>query len=156
MRKKEMTTDKPNIVWIMADDMAWGDLGCFGQKRIRTPNLDRLAAEGMRFTHCYSGSTVCAPSRSSLMQGLHQGHASVRDNMRKFESGRYRPSLRAKDVTVARLLRDAGYATGLFGKWGLALQVEPGAPNPMGFDESLQVWGLEWARETGSPAREAS
>jgi arylsulfatase A-like enzyme len=128
-------SDRPNIIFILSDDMAWADMGCFGQQLIRTPNLDRMAAEGMRFCRAYSGSTVCAPSRSCLMQGLHQGHASVRDNMRKFDGGAWRPSLRPGDVTVARLLNDAGYATGLFGKWGLALDNQPGTPNEAGFDE---------------------
>ena len=121
---------KPNIIWIMADDLSWGDVGCFGQELIKTPNIDRIAAEGMRFTECYSGSTVCAPSRSSLMQGLHQGHATVRNNM----IGKYRHSLQPGDVTVAQVLKEAGYATGLFGKWGLGLSSQPGIPNNMGFD----------------------
>jgi len=126
----------PNILWIMADDLSWGDLGCFGQKLISTPVLDRLCAEGMRFTHCHSGNTVCAPSRSSLMQGLHQGHATVRDNMRRFEEGKqYRACLQPGDTTVAQLCKDAGYATGLFGKWGLALCDQPCQPNDVGFDE---------------------
>ncbi len=128
-------TRKPNIIWIMADDLSWGDLGCYGQKLILTPNIDRLAAEGMRFTSCYSGSTVCAPSRSCLMQGLHTGHASVRDNMVRFEGGLYRPCLTEADVTVAQVLRDAGYATGVFGKWGLSVPGQPGLPNNKGFDE---------------------
>ncbi len=126
------TARKPNIIWIMADDLSWGDIGCFGQELIRTPNIDRLAAEGMRFTQCYSGSAVCAPSRSSLMQGLHQGHATVRGNM----IGSYRHTLQpGEDVTVANVLRDAGYATGIFGKWGLAVGDQPGTPNNMGFDD---------------------
>jgi len=128
-------TRRPNIIWIMADDLSWGDLGCYGQEKIKTPNIDALAAGGMRFSQCYSGSTVCAPSRSSLMQGLHQGHATVRDNM--IEHGRrgvYRHSLQPGDVTVAQVLKKAGYATGLFGKWGLALSDQPGIPNNMGFD----------------------
>ena len=122
---------RPNVVWIMADDLSYGDIGCYGQQRIKTPNLDRLAQEGMRFTQCYSGNTVCAPSRSSLMQGLHQGHATVRENM----VGSYRHSLQPGDYTVAQLFKDAGYATGQFGKWGLGLNDQPGIPNNMGFDE---------------------
>lgn len=125
---------KPNIIWIMADDMSWGDLGCFGQEKIKTPHVDALAAGGVRFTQCYSGSTVCAPSRSSLMQGLHQGHATVRGNMVGTEVGIYRHSLQPGDITVAQVLKDAGYATGLFGKWGLSLSDQPGIPNNMGFD----------------------
>lgn len=128
---KEKSADKPNIIWIMSDDLSWGDLGCYGQDKIKTPNIDALAAGGMKFNQCYSGSTVCAPSRSSLMQGLHQGHASVRNN---YIDG-YRHSLQESDVTVAHVLKNAGYATGLFGKWGLSLSDQPGIPNNMGFDE---------------------
>lgn len=128
----ETDTQRPNIIWIMADDLSWADSGCYGQQMIRTPNIDRLAAEGMRFTSCYSGSTVCAPSRSSLMQGLHQGHATVRGNS---APGGYRHSLQPEDITVAEVLRQAGYATGLFGKWGLALYDQPGIPRNKGFDE---------------------
>ena len=124
------TSPKPNIIWIMADDLSWGDIGCYGQKLIKTPSIDRVAAEGMRFSQCHSGSTVCAPSRSSLMQALHQGHATVRNNM----VAGYRHSLQPTDVTVAQVLKDAGYATGLFGKWGLGLSEQPGIPNNMGFD----------------------
>ena len=128
-------TKPPNIIWIMADDLSWGDLGCFGQEKIKTPHIDKLAREGMKFTQCYSGSTVCAPSRSSLMQGLHQGHATVRENMvRTVEGNVYRHSLQPDDVTVAQVARQAGYGTGLFGKWGLALSDQPGLPNDMGFD----------------------
>ena len=127
---RDTSIRKPNIVWIMADDLSWNDLGCYGQEKINTPNIDALAAGGMQFSQCYSGSTVCAPSRSSLMQGFHQGHATVRDNM----VGDYRHSLDASDITVGHMLQDTGYATGLFGKWGLALCDQPGVPNNMGFD----------------------
>lgn len=128
---EELGIGTPNVVWIMADDLSIGDLGCYGQPLIQTPNLDRLAAEGMRFTECYSGNTVCAPSRSSLMQGLHQGHATVRENMVRT----YRHSLQPGDYTVAQMFKDAGYVTGMFGKWGLGLCDQPGIPNNMGFDE---------------------
>ncbi|MFP4027563.1 MAG: arylsulfatase [Candidatus Brocadiia bacterium] len=126
---------KPNIVWVMADDLSWGDLGCFGQERIMTPNIDRVREDGMRLTGCHSGSPVCAPSRSSLMQGLNQGHATVRGNMVWYPGGTYRHSLQPDDVTVAELLKESGYATGLFGKWGLAVYDQPGIPNNKGFDE---------------------
>ena len=122
--------DRPNIIWIMADDLSWGDLGCFGQQKIMTPNIDRLADEGMRFTQCHSGSPLCAPARSSLMQGLHQGHATVRNNA---APGGYRHSLQPDDVTVAEVLQEAGYGCGLFGKWGLAVWDQPGIPNNKGF-----------------------
>jgi arylsulfatase A-like enzyme len=118
---------KPNIVFILADDLGYGDLGCYGQERIRTPHLDRMAAEGMRFTQHYSGSTVCAPSRCSLMTGLHTGHARVRGNALV--------PLEAEDVTVARVLQDKGYRTALYGKWGLGEPGSPGIPTRQGFDE---------------------
>ena len=118
----------PNLVWIMADDLGYGHLGCYGQKKIRTPNIDRLAAEGMKFTDAYAGCTVCAPSRSTLMTGLHTGHAPVRAN-----SGGV--PLRPQDATVAEVLKQAGYATGCFGKWGLGALGTDGVPTRQGFDE---------------------
>lgn len=120
---------RPNIVFILADDLGYGDLGCYGQQRIRTPALDRLAAGGMRFTQFYAGSTVCAPSRSVLMTGLHAGHTRVRGNAAG-EAQRLRDS----DLTVAEVLKRAGYATGLIGKWGLGLPGDEGHPNRQGFD----------------------
>ena len=116
----------PNIVWILADDLGYGDLGSYGQKRIQTPHLDRMAAEGMRFTQAYAGFTVCAPSRSVLMTGQHTGHTRVRRNGT--------PGLLGEDVTVAELLKEAGYATALVGKWGLGMEDSPGAPWRQGFD----------------------
>jgi arylsulfatase A-like enzyme len=118
---------KPNIIFIMADDLGYGDLGCYGQQRIQTPNIDRLAAEGMKFTEYYAGSTVCAPSRCVLMTGLHTGHAFIRGNSKM--------SLRVGDVTVAEVLKQAGYATGMFGKWGLGQEKTGGIPIVQGFDE---------------------
>jgi arylsulfatase A-like enzyme len=116
----------PNIIYVLADDLGYGDLGSFGQERIQTPSLDRLAAEGVRFTQHYAGSTVCAPSRCVLMTGLHTGHARVRGNNR-------RPLL-PDDVTVAELLKGAGYRTALIGKWGLGEAGSTGVPNRQGFD----------------------
>jgi arylsulfatase A len=121
---------QPNIVFIMADDLGYAHLGCYGQRKIRTPNLDRMAAKGMRFTDVYAGACVCAPSRSVLMSGLHGGHAPVRGN-----SGGI--PLAPEDVTVAELLKKAGYATGLFGKWGLGEHGTTGVPYKQGFDEFL-------------------
>ena len=117
---------KPNIIFILADDLGYGDVGCYGQKRIKTPSLDRLAAEGMRFTQAYAGSTVCAPSRCTLMTGLHTGHCRVRGNKRL--------PLRPGDVTVAELLKAQGYATGIIGKWGIGEPGTTGIPNRQGFD----------------------
>jgi len=119
---------RPSIILILADDLGYGDLGCYGQARIKTPNIDRLAAEGIRFTDCYAGSTVCAPSRAALMLGRHTGHLKIRGNQRG-------ASLSPEDVTVASLLKESGYHTGLLGKWGLAEEGSPGVPQNMGFDE---------------------
>lgn len=121
------STKPPNIIFILADDLGYGDLGCYGQKKIKTPNLDRMAAEGLRFTQCYSGSTVCAPSRCSLMTGLHTGHCRIRGNALV--------PLENEDITVAEVLKQAGYVTGLSGKWGLGEPDTPGVPNRQGFDE---------------------
>jgi arylsulfatase A-like enzyme len=120
---------RPNILFILADDLGYGDLGCYGQKRVRTPNVDRLAREGMRFTQAYAGSTVCAPSRCCLMTGMHTGHATIRGN-KKPEVG-----LRANETTLASLLKQAGYRTALFGKWGLGGPGTGSVPNTRGFDQ---------------------
>ena len=125
-------TPPPNIIFILADDLGYGELGCYGQKEIQTPNIDRLAAEGMRFTQFYAGNTVCAPSRSVLMTGLHMGHTRVRGN-----AGGGAPAaqmLGADDITVARVLHDAGYTTGLVGKWGLGGPNDEGDPRRRGYD----------------------
>lgn len=108
---------KPNIIYIMLDDAGYGDLSCYGQKKFITPNIDRLAKEGMRFTDHYSGSTVCAPTRCALMTGLHTGHCFVRGNKEVQPEGQW--PMPADIVTVPRLLKKAGYTTGMFGKWGL-------------------------------------
>jgi uncharacterized sulfatase len=126
---------RPNIIFILADDLGYGDLGSYGQKIIRTPHLDQLAAEGMRFTQFYAGNTVCAPSRSVLMTGLHMGHTRVRGN-----AGLENPEaqmLRAGDVTVARVLQASGYTTALIGKWGLGNAGDEGEPRKHGFDYSF-------------------
>ncbi len=121
--------DRPNVIFILADDLGYGDLGSYGQQVIRTPVLDRMAAEGIRFTHFYAGATVCAPSRSVLMTGQHTGHTHVRGN-----AAGTAQSLRDEDVTVAEVLKSAGYATGLFGKWGLGEVDMEGHPLRQGFD----------------------
>ncbi len=128
-------TRQPNLIWIMADDLGYGDLGCYGQKVIATPHLDCMANEGMRFTHFYAGATVCAPSRSVLMTGQHHGHTRVRGN-----AGASRPAaqaLRNEDITVAKLLQQSGYHNALIGKWGLGDTgaAESGLPRKQGFDE---------------------
>jgi uncharacterized sulfatase len=121
---------QPNIIFILADDLGYGELGSYGQKLIETPHLDRMAAEGMRFTQFYAGSTVCAPSRSVLMTGQHTGHTRVRGNAGGNMAAQ---SLQQGDVTVARVLQQAGYATGLVGKWGLGENDQPGVPGLQGF-----------------------
>lgn len=120
--------DKPNIVFIMADDLGYGHLGCYGQKHIRTPHIDRLAHQGMRFTQAYAGCAVCAPCRSVLMTGFHMGHTSVRAN-----SGGV--PLLAEDVTVAEVLKPAGYVSGAFGKWGVGDAHTDGMATKQGFEE---------------------
>jgi arylsulfatase A-like enzyme len=127
-------TVRPNVIFILADDLGYGELGCYGQTIIQTPCLDRMAQEGLRFTQFYSGATVCAPSRSVLMTGLHHGHTRVRGN-----AGQANPeaqALRAGDVTVADVLQKAGYKTALIGKWGLGDEgvADCGLPRKYGFD----------------------
>jgi arylsulfatase A-like enzyme len=123
------TRSKPNVVLIVADDLGYADLGCYGQKEIRTPNLDRLAAEGLRFTQVYAGSTVCAPSRCALMTGLHTGHATIRGNLDPHVP------LNPGEVTMADIFKRAGYRTGAFGKWGLGTMPDLHAlPTRKGFD----------------------
>jgi arylsulfatase A-like enzyme len=122
---------RPNIILVVADDLGYGDLGAYGQRRIRTPNLDRMAREGLRFTDAYAPSPVCAPSRASLMTGLHQGHARIRGNTGR---GGRRVPLRPEDVTVAEVLKGAGYRTGVVGKWGLGEPGTTGVPGRQGFE----------------------
>jgi arylsulfatase A-like enzyme len=123
---------KPNIIFILSDDLAQGDLGCYGQKLIQTPNIDRMASEGTRYTQAYCGTTVCAPSRTSLMTGLHMGHAPVRANREIGAEGQL--PLPAGTFTVARLLKSAGYATACVGKWGMGMFDTTGSPLKLGFD----------------------
>ena len=117
---------RPNIVFILVDDMGFGDLGCYGQKTLKTPNIDRLAQEGLRFDQHYAGSTVCAPSRCVLLTGLHSGHARIRGNNSVL--------LKPEDITMAEVLRDAGYRTGCVGKWGVGHPPPDDDPNQNGFD----------------------
>ncbi len=128
---RERAVRKPNIVFILADDLGYGDLGCYGQKQVLTPNIDSLAAQGVRFTDCYAGSTVCAPSRCCLMTGRHTGHAWVRGNREAEPMGQ--TPLPQSEVTVAEVLQQAGYATALVGKWGLGGPDSEGHPNRQGF-----------------------
>ena len=133
-----VSANKLNVVFILADDLGWGELGCYGQRKIPTPNIDRLAAEGMRFTRHYSGAPVCAPSRCVLMTGKHLGHAEVRSNLPakvnypEFSEGQH--PLSEEAVTLAQVFQRAGYTTGAMGKWGLGPVGSTGDPNRKGFD----------------------
>ena len=133
--KKNDSSDqkrRPNIIYILADDLGYGDLSIYGQTKFTTPNIDKLATEGIRFTQHYSGSTVCAPSRSSLMTGLHTGHTPIRGNKEWKPEGQW--PMPAETYTMAEMLNEAGYATGAFGKWGLGYPGSEGDPNNQGFD----------------------
>ncbi|HCE58383.1 MAG TPA: arylsulfatase [Prolixibacteraceae bacterium] len=124
---------KPNIVFILADDLGYGDLSCYGQQHFQTPNLDKMAAGGMLFTQHYSGTAVCAPSRCSVMTGRHTGHTAIRGNKEWKPEGQF--PMAGSEITVAELLKKAGYTTGAFGKWGLGFTGTEGDPNQQGFDE---------------------
>ena len=131
MRAAPQSAKLPNVIYILADDLGLGDLGCYGQQKLKTPNIDRLADEGMQFSDHYSGNTVCSPSRAVLMTGQHPGHVHCRGNGN--ENGF---ALDPEMTTLPRLFKNAGYATGAYGKWGLGQTHLAGAPNPMthGFD----------------------
>ena len=124
---------KMNVVYILADDLGYGDIGCYGQQKIKTPNIDRLAQEGMQFMHHYAGCTVSAPSRCSLMTGLHTGHAQIRGNKEVKPEGQQ--PMAEDTYTLAKLMKSAGYKTGIFGKWGLGYPGSSSTPLKMGFDE---------------------
>lgn len=126
LKSQEKSSRLPNIVFILADDLGYGDLGCYGQKLIRTPNIDALAKSGMRFTDFYAGSTVCAPSRASLMTGQHTGKTYIRGNGEL--------PLRAGDSIIPQYLKQKGYVNGMVGKWGLGLQNTEGVPEKKGWD----------------------
>ncbi|MGB9688714.1 arylsulfatase [Thermogutta sp.] len=128
----ELRERLPNIVLILADDLGYGEVGCYGQKKIHTPHLDRMAAEGMRFTQFYAGAPVCAPSRCVLLTGKHLGHAAIRDNSEVQPEGQW--PLPAEEITIAELLKKRGYVTAAIGKWGLGPPHSGGDPNAQGFD----------------------
>ena len=136
--ERQKQPEQPNIIYILADDLGYGDLGCYGQKIIQTPNIDRLAAEGIRFTRHYSGCTVSAPSRSSLFTGLHTGHTPIRGNnaaiqFPEMKEGQFPQP--GDTYTIAKMLKEGGYATGCFGKWGLGFPGSEGAPENQGINE---------------------
>lgn len=131
---KIKSDSRPNIVFILADDLGYGDLSCYGQTHFTTPSIDRLASEGMKFTQFYAGSTVCAPSRCSLMSGYHTGHGFIRGNKADpLGDGDY--PIPPETVTIAKLLKEAGYVNGCFGKWGLGGPRSEGIPRKQGFDQ---------------------
>jgi len=132
-KQEDVKPDKPNIIFILADDLGYGDLSCQGQKKFQTPNIDQLAKEGMTFTQHYAGSTVCSPSRSVLLTGQHTGHTPIRGNKRDGDKGNW--PLPSESITVAEILQQNGYTTGAFGKWGLGYPGSQGDPNEQGFDE---------------------
>ena len=125
-------SDQPNVIYILADDLGYGDLSSYGQTHFQTPNIDRLAEQGLKFTQHYSGSSVCAPARCTLMTGMHTGHAVVRDNSEVSPEGQ--KPMPADTFTVGHLFKEAGYATGIFGKWGLGAPESASEPLKMGFD----------------------
>lgn len=127
------TKKAPNVVFIIADDLGYGELSCYGQEKFQTPNIDRLALQGMRFTQCYSGTTVSAPSRSCLLTGLHSGHTPIRGNREVLPEGQM--SLPEGIYSIFSVFKDAGYTTGAFGKWGLGAPGEVGDPNKQGIDD---------------------
>ena len=134
----EAASPGPNIIFFLADDLGYAEVGCYGQKKIRTPNVDRLAAEGMRFTQQYSGNPVCAPSRCSLLTGKHNGHAYIRSNKEMggwgLDEREGQLPLPAGTVTLGSLLQERGYETCAIGKWGLGGPGTTGEPNRQGFD----------------------
>lgn len=130
---KEEAPAKMNVIYILADDLGYGDIGCYGQQKIKTPNIDRMAQEGMLFTQHYAGCTVSAPSRCSLMTGMHTGHTQIRGNMEHKPEGQQ--PMEEGTYTLGQLMQSAGYTTGLFGKWGLGYPGSESVPNKMGFDE---------------------
>ena len=143
---KEKSSDKhPNIIYILADDMGVYDAGCYGQKKIKTPNIDKMASEGMLFTQHYAGSTVCAPSRGCLMTGFHTGHGYIKGNFAMEGEGNL--PLPSETNTVAKMLQDAGYTTGMMGKWGLGGPSDTGHPNKQGFDYSFDYLDQRLAHE---------
>lgn len=124
--------NKPNIIYILADDLGYGDLSCYGQTHFSTPNIDRLASEGIRFSQHYAGSAVSAPSRCCLMTGVHTGHATIREN--RSTNTNVRIDLSDEDITIAQILQAQGYTTGIFGKWGLGQEKSKATPCKKGFD----------------------
>ncbi|MCD6598357.1 MAG: sulfatase-like hydrolase/transferase [Bacteroidales bacterium] len=136
---EKLSLEKPNIIFIMADDMGYGEAGCYGQEIIKTPNIDKIAAEGMKFTQFYSGQAVCAPARCSLLTGYHMGHSYIRNNGRPKEKNPITPfpgqnPIPDSVLTIGEILQQNGYITAAIGKWGLGNTGTSGDPNNQGFD----------------------
>ena len=142
---KEVQPQKPNVIYILADDLGFGDIEPYGQQIIKTPHLNQMSREGMLFTQHYAGSTVSAPSRGSLMTGLHTGHTQIRGNKEIAPEGQQ--PMEGDTYTIGKMMKDANYSTGLFGKWGLGYPESPSIPKAMGFDE---FYGYNCQREAHS------
>ena len=142
MEAAKVTSKVPNVVYIIADDLGYGDLSCYGQQKFQTPNIDRLAEQGMLFTQCYSGTTVSAPSRACLLSGLHSGHAPIRGNKEVQPEGQM--ALPQHMESIFQVFKRAGYTTGAFGKWGLGAPGTVGDPNRQGVDEFLDITASCW------------
>src|SRR5688572_20484933 len=148
----ELPAQPPNVVFILCDDLGYGDIGPYGQQKIKTPNLDRFAREGLRFTQHYAGSTVCAPSRACLLTGQHTGHTVVRGNPGSaVKSAPGDTALRADTLTFAKLFKQAGYQTAIIGKWGMGHPGTSGAPAKQGFDHFFGYAGHKDAHEYYPP-----
>ncbi len=147
--RQGFSADRPNVVYILADDLGYGDLSCYGQKNLQTPNIDRLAKEGMKFTGHYSGNTVCSPSRAVLMTGQHSGHCYIRGNLAGEKGAELDPAM----TVLPEVFKAAGYCTGAFGKWGLGHTYKTGEQNPLthGFDE-FYGWKSQTIAHTYYPA----
>jgi arylsulfatase A-like enzyme len=136
--------ERPNVIFVLADDLGWAELGSYGQQKIRTPALDRLAAEGMRFTQHYAGNAVCAPSRAVLLTGRHPGHNPIRDNRELQPEGQW--PLPAPELTLLEVFRGRGYATAAMGKWGLG---PPGSEGAGAVKAGLEARIAEWRHGIG-------
>lgn len=136
---------KPNIIFIMADDLSYADVGCYGQKYIKTPNIDKLAEDGMRFTDFYSAAPICGPSRCGLLTGKHMGHARIREHAQQIKDGGFQETLHSEDYTFGNVLQDAGYKTACIGKWAVGLGGTDAIPNKKGFDYSFGFYDQNYA-----------
>lgn len=142
---KEKFMSKPNVIFILADDLSYCDLGCYGQTHIKTPNIDALAENGMRFTDFYSSAPICGPSRCGILTGKHMGHARIREHAQPVRGGRYQETLKACDYTLGNVFKEADYATACIGKWAVGLEGTDAIPNKKGFDYSFGFYDQNYA-----------